>query len=371
MAAERERIERERRELEEQRARLAATTITPSPVDFGQTQPQRQGVTTGPVNSMPGVQSQPNMGYQSQPQFQTSSPGFAEPKKSGVPMALIAAIIGVVVLVGGGGGIYFLTRSKAPDTTKTDGTQTDGTKTDGTKSDGSGTIKPDLVAIPGGTFQMGRSDGLPAEIPPHTVTVNAFYMDRTEVTNEEYAQFVKETGHAAPSHFVNGKPVVGQEKWPVVNVSLKDAQDFADWRSKRDKVTYRLPTEEEWEYAARNGDQNNLYPWGSSWEANRAVTKEAGPASLKPVGSMPDGKNKWGVVDLIGNAWEWTSSKASYYQGSRLQLPAEHKDWNVIRGGSMLSESKGDKPISATYRDWIKPTETNQLLSFRLIRPGS
>lgn len=373
LAQERERVERERREFEEQRARLAATTVSPPP-DLGQTQPQRQGVTTGPVNSMqgaqsmPGAQSQPNMGWQSQPQIHTSMPGYAaEPKKSGAPVAIIAAIIGFIVLVGAGGGIYFMTRPSAP----TDKPPTPGQKP-GTDNPGSpDTPKPpDLVAIPGGTFQMGRSDGPTQESPPHTVTVGAFQMDKTEVTNAEYAQFVKETGHAAPSHFVNGKPTSGQENWPVVNVTLQDAKDFAAWRSKRDGVTYRLPTEEEWEFAARNGDQNSLYPWGSSWEQNRAVTKDAAPESLKPVGSQPDGKNKWGVVDLIGNAWEWTGSRASFYPGGKGQVQPEQKDWYIIRGGSILSDPKGDKPISSTYRDWIKPTTASPYLGFRLVRGG-
>lgn len=374
LAQERERVERERREFEEQRARLAATTVSPPP-DLGQTQPQRQGVTTGPVNSvpgaqsMPGAQSQPNMGWQSQPQIHTSMPGYAaaEPKKSGAPVALIAAIIVVVVLVGAGGGIYFMTRSSAP----TDTPSTPGQKpSNPNKPESNDTIKPDLVAIPGGTFQMGRSDGPPQESPPHTVTVGAFQMDKTEVTNAEYAQFVKDTGHAAPSHFVNGKPTSGQENLPVVNVSLEDAKAFAAWRSKRDGVTYRLPTEQEWEFAARNGDQNSLYPWGSSWEQNRAVTKDAAPEALKPVGSVPDGKDKWGAVDLIGNVWEWTDSKASIYPGGKMQLQPEHKDWYIIRGGSIASEPKGDKPISSTYRDWVKPTTVNPFLGFRLVRGG-
>jgi len=89
---------------------------------------------------------------------------------------------------------------------------------------------------------------------------------------------------------------------------VKDAEAFAAWRSKRDGVTYRLPTEEEWEFAARSGGEYKSFPWGNSWAANHAVVKEAAP---QPVGSYPDGKNRWGVVDLIGNVWEWTSSKAS------------------------------------------------------------
>jgi serine/threonine protein kinase/formylglycine-generating enzyme required for sulfatase activity len=365
LQAERERIERERRELEEQRARLAATAVSP-PVDFSQTQPQRQGITTGPVDSMSGAQSHPNMGYQSQPQFQASSPGFAaaEPKKSGLPIGLIAVVLGVVLLFGGAGGLYLMMRPKpAPETPQTPvPNQKPG---DNNKPpDANAPIKPDLVSLPGGTFQMGRSDGADQEGPVHSVTVGAFSIDRTEVTNAEYAQFVQETGHAAPSHFKNGKPASGQEQWPVTNVSLDDAKAFAAWRSKRDNVTYRLPTEEEWEYAARDGAQGTIFPWGNAWADAKA---NVNTASLKPAGSSSDDKTRGGVVDMIGNAYEWTSSKASYYPGSKGQVRGDNRDWIIVRGGAYITDMS-KKQISATYRDWIPMTTQNSGLGFRLVR---
>jgi formylglycine-generating enzyme required for sulfatase activity len=228
-------------------------------------------------------------------------------------------------------------------------------------------VKPDLVEITGGTFQMGRNDGPPQERPQHTVNVSTFFMDRTEVTNEEYAEFVRDMHVAPPSHWLKGKPLPLQEKWPVVNVSPRDAEAFAAWRSKRDHVTYRLPTEEEWEYAARSGGSYKLYPWGDKWEDGKAVVKEA---DAKPVGSLPAGANQWGVVDLIGNVWEWTSSKASLYPGSGLGgIPAATKDWVVIRGGSYSSDPKDRQiPISATYRDWFDPDLKQPNYGFRLVR---
>ena len=106
----------------------------------------------------------------------------------------------------------------------------------------------------------------------------------------------------------NGKPASGDERLPVTNVSLDDAQKFAEWRSRRDGVTYRLPTEEEWEFAARGIDPARRYPWGADWSDGRAnVDSQA----LKPVGSFPQGASPQGALDLIGNAWEWTSSPAS------------------------------------------------------------
>jgi serine/threonine protein kinase/formylglycine-generating enzyme required for sulfatase activity len=370
-AAERERVAREQKEREEQMARMAATSYSPMPpaVDLEATQSQRRGVVTQPMgqDSLPGVEQQ-TAWQQSQPSFQTSSPGFtADEKKSSMPMMLIAAVI-AVVLIGGGIGAFLMMRGGG--TTTPGGTQVSGQgQTENNTPPAA--IKPDLVAIPGGTFQIGRAGGLQQEAPPHSVTVASFLMDKTEVTNAEYALFVNEAKYPAPSHWSGGKPIGGQEQWPVTNVSVEDAKAFAAWRSKRDGVTYRLPTEEEWEYAARNGDQGNLYPWGNAWAQKRAAMKDSGDVTLRPVGSYPDGKNRWGVVDLIGNVWEWTSSKASYYPGGALQILPDHKDWMVIRGGSLVSEPRGEKAVTGAYRDWIAPTTKNEYLGFRLVRGGS
>lgn len=229
--------------------------------------------------------------------------------------------------------------------------------------------KADMVAIEGGSFLMGWEKGPPLETPSHRVSVQSFQMDRTEVTNTEYASFVRETNHAPPSHWPGTTPPFGQELWPVVNVSFDDANAFAAWRSKRDQVIYRLPTEEEWEYAARNGAQSDLYPWGSEWKKNAAVLKEATPA---PVGSRPEGKNKWGVADLIGNAWEWTSSKPSAYPGNPAELIKEGQNWITIRGGGFLSDpEKSDAPVTACMRSFIAPSTKATLLGFRLVRSGS
>jgi formylglycine-generating enzyme required for sulfatase activity len=226
--------------------------------------------------------------------------------------------------------------------------------------------KPELVLLGGGSFMMGRADGPVIEMPVHAVTVQPFMMDRTEVSNTEYAEFINETNHAAPTHWAEKKPPFGQELWPVVNVSFTDANAFAAWRSKRDGISYRLPTEEEWEYAARNGEQNDLYPWGREWRDNVAVLKETTPA---PVGSRPGGKNQWGVVDLIGNVWEWTSSKASVYPGNTGTIAPEGRDWIVIRGGGYVSDpAKPDAPVSSCMRSFIHPETKTTLLGFRLVR---
>jgi formylglycine-generating enzyme required for sulfatase activity/serine/threonine protein kinase len=327
--------------LEEKLTQLAATMTprTTGMVDPEATHVQQPGMATGD-NILPGT-SQMNL-------------SVVPPRKSSMP--LIIGIL-VVVLIGGGIGGWLLLRSK---------TSTGPGKTpppDGPEV----TVKPDLVAISGGTFQMGRNDSLPTEGPAHQVKINDFSMDKNEVTNAEYARFVTEANHPPPEQWGSIKPPAGQELLPVSNVSYEDALAFAEWRSKRDKTTYRLPTEEEWEYAARNGDKDNLYPWGNTWMPGRAATQEAGVGKEQAVGTYPQGGNRWGVQDLIGNVWEWTSTRASLYPGSQLKLPPQNTDWIVVRGGAYGSQAN---KVSATMRDWFAPNYKNPVLGFRLVKSG-
>jgi serine/threonine-protein kinase len=279
------------------------------------------------------------------------------PKRKGPPtLLLISAAVLVMILGGVGIGAYLMLRSNgvAPTPTPTP------TPVPTQKA------KADLIPIDGGTFLMGRNNGPPQETPAHAVTVQQFLMDRTEVSNTEYADFVRETNHAAPSHWIGNKPPFGQELWPVVNVSYDDAVAFAAWRSKRDAVSYRLPNENEWEYAARNGERSDLYPWGADWQDKAAVLKDATPSA---VGSRPAGKNRWGVFDLIGNVWEWTASKASVYPGNRAQVPHSMEDWVTIRGGCYVSDpAKADAPVSACLREFVPASTKTTLLGFRLVR---
>ena len=336
--------------LEDKLTQLAAT-MSPKGGDPDATQVQRAGVATVGDVSYPNAQSFPRADI--------SLTGA--PKKSSLP--IILAVVLVLVLGGAGGG-YMLLRSRATTTTP----PTDPGRTNPPTGP---PAKAVLVDIPGGTFQMGRNDSLPTEGPAHAVTINAFSMDKTEVTNAEYAQFVSDKNHTPPEQWGSVKPPVGQDLLPVSNVSYEDAVAFAQWRSERDGVTYRLPTEEEWEYAARNGDKDNLYPWGNTWMPGRAATQEAGVGKAQSVGTYPQGDNRWGIEDLIGNVWEWTSSKASVYPGMALKLPDVQKEWVVARGGSYSSQVKGERPLSGTMRDWFAPNYKNPVLGFRLVKAGS
>lgn len=227
-------------------------------------------------------------------------------------------------------------------------------------------FKPDLVEMPGGTYKMGNNNGRENEKPEHIVTVKTFLMDKTEVTNAEYHKFTTETGYTAPAHFVNGKPLPGKEMYPVNFISFKDAEAFAQWRSKRDGVEYRLPTEEEWEYAARNGDKNNLYPWGDKFEDGMAVIGRSSGNQLA-VGSQK-GANVWGVQDLIGNVYEWTGSQAWVYPGSELIIKETKEKRYMVRGGDASSAIEGELAISSTFRADVPESEANKGIGFRLVR---
>jgi serine/threonine protein kinase/formylglycine-generating enzyme required for sulfatase activity len=277
------------------------------------------------------------------------------PARKGPPLLLIGAAVLILVVAGAGIGAYLMFR---PGSLTTNPQPAPAPVASNTKAE--------LLAIDGGSFLMGRRNGPPWETPAHAVTVQQFLMDRTEVNNTEYADFVEETKHVAPGHWAGTRPPFGQELWPVVNVSFDDATAFAAWRSKRHGVSYRLPTEQEWEYAARNGEKSDLYPWGSDWQDKVAVLKETTPA---PVGSRPGGKNKWGVLDLIGNVWEWTSSRVSAYPGNSVVVDSSAQDWIAIRGGCYVSNpAKSDAPVTSCMREFVPPSTKTTLLGFRLVR---
>ncbi|MBC7797366.1 MAG: SUMF1/EgtB/PvdO family nonheme iron enzyme [Pyrinomonadaceae bacterium] len=286
-------------------------------------------------------------------------------KKSLVP--IIAAVVGFFLIVSVGG--FFIYRMMFPPVTtivdKPAAVTESGKKPQPTNTPPVTSQPPSMVKIEGGTFLMGRNDGQMESRPAHSVPVKSFFIDKTEVTNIEYADFVAATNHRVPENWVNGKPISDEVQMPVVLVSLDDARDFAKWRSERDKTNYRLPTEAEWEYAARNGSSGNNYPWGNDFSDDKVVTKQT---TAQPVGSIKDGANKAGVLDLIGNVWEWTDTQLEWYPNSNGDPGKIRKGDFIIRGGSIKSETKGEKAIDATSRQWVDKNKRDALLGFRLVK---
>jgi serine/threonine-protein kinase len=194
-----------------------------------------------------------------------------------------------------------------------------------------------MVYVPGGDFTMGRDDGDEYERPAHKVTVKPFFIDINEVTRQQYQDFVSKTGHAAPANWTNKHFPAGTGQQPVTDVTWDDVNAYAKWAGKR------LPTEEEWEFAAR-GTDGRRYPWGNDWQPGNANADNASK-SLADVGSYK-GASPFGVTDMVGNAWEWTDSKLAAYPRGQLSKQVAG-DLRVIRGGS-YTESKSE--ATTTYR---------------------
>jgi formylglycine-generating enzyme required for sulfatase activity len=201
-----------------------------------------------------------------------------------------------------------------------------------------------MVYIPGGTFLMGDKDGDEYESPSHIVSVAPFFIDKYEVTCEQYQKFINETGHKTPKGWTDGKFPEGAAKLPVTGVNWNDATAYALWAGKR------LPTEQEWEFAAR-GTDGRIYPWGHSWEPNISNIAESGMDGVTEVGSFAKGVSPFGLFDTVGNAWEWTSTEIHSYPNGKIpedDLPeAERKKLKVIRGGCYLSNKH---QATAIYR---------------------
>ena len=242
----------------------------------------------------------------------------------------------------------------------------------------------EMVYVPGGEFQMGstaeeveqafqickkyepdcKREGFEREKPLHSVTVSDFWLDRTEVTNAQFARFVEDTGHQtdaekAPegdSEFIDpywaysrdatwqnpraapggDDKIVGLENHPVVQVSWNDAQAYCKWGGAR------LPTEAEWEYAAR-GPESRTYPWGNTFDASRGNFGGTGDGYeyTAPVGGFPEGASWVGALDQAGNAWEWVADWYGDYPAGRQVNPTgpTSGDDRVLRGGSWYQSS--------------------------------
>jgi formylglycine-generating enzyme len=226
-----------------------------------------------------------------------------------------------------------------------------------------------MVLIHGGAFMMGTGEGFAYEGPPHKVGVHSFYMDKTPVTVGEFARFVAAThyqtdaerlgwsgvfdikksswtkGDKADWRHPEGAGKTAPENEPVTQVSFADAQAYAKWQGKR------LPSEAEFEYAARGGLEGKTYAWGDElhpggkylanfWQGSfpEKNTSADGFTSRSPVGSFPP--NGYGLYDITGNVWEWTSDwfSAEYYSRSPIDNPKgpDNGEEKVIRGGSWM-----------------------------------
>lgn len=235
-----------------------------------------------------------------------------------------------------------------------------------------------MVLIPAGEFIMGSdrvdTEGKGAEFgtvkpwymdehPQHKVYLTAYYIDQHEVTNAQYKDFVEATGAAPPQGWREGRIPNGREDLPVTYVNWYEADRFCRWRGKR------LPTEAEWEKAAR-GTDGREYPWGNEFDPTKANTGDTGIGDLSPVGRFEAGKSPYGVYDMAGNAWEWTADWYKPYPGSDYKNEAFGEKNKVLRGSSWGGTGHYAIPYfyRASYRLYTTPEERFHDAGFRCAR---
>ena len=227
----------------------------------------------------------------------------------------------------------------------------------------------DLVSIPAGTFMMGSSQGDGDAKPEHRVEVDAFRMGRGEVTNRLLLKFLDETKRPRPAepnfakNYMSSNPDL-----PAVNVKYTDAIAFCEWLSQKTGAKVRLPTEAEWEYAARGGRDGNPYPWGTGDPKVRARFKDNANSGMKVVAIDAFPANDFGLRNIVGNVAEWVADyyDENVYRGGNQRNPAGPSTGKerVIRGGSF---DGGDDMLRVFVRDKAEPIHAESWLGFRIV----
>lgn len=212
----------------------------------------------------------------------------------------------------------------------------------------SSTDPGEMILIPAGEFILGLGKDA-VWSPEQKMYLPAFYIDKYEVTMAQYMKFSVESGYVSQG---NWRTLFSPEKanFPVTNISWKDATEYAKWAGKR------LPTEFEWEKAAR-GDKGFRYPWGNEWEGSRANTFESGVKDLVAVGTYQGDVSPYGVVDMLGNALEWTGSNYEAYKGSTKKDKDFGNVFRVVRGCDYVHYGgpKQGQQFHLAYRGYYLP----------------
>ncbi len=203
-----------------------------------------------------------------------------------------------------------------------------------------------MVLIPAGWFILGNDSGDIDEAPAQRVYLPAYFIGRTEVTNREYREY--DPSHSFPE---------GEEEHPVTNLSWNEAQGYAHWAGKR------LPTEWEWEKAAR-GRNGRRYPWGKEYQPKWANTHATGLGRKTQVGTFPLDISPFGVMDTVGNAAEWTASWYTPYLKGDVNNPDYGKFFKVVRGTSWDGDFDCDGRTA--FRNFARPGFRHRTIGFRV-----
>jgi formylglycine-generating enzyme required for sulfatase activity len=247
---------------------------------------------------------------------------------------------------------------------------------------------PMMVEIPAGEFLMGTSDEnikllqlkesdwayewsdnelFAAEQPQHRVSLPGFEIAKYPVTNAEYQIFIWDVGYRLPRSWISFRFRDDTENHPVVGVSKVDAEAYIEWLNRKTELTYRLPTEAEWERAAR-GEDGRLFPWGNTfdpWRCNTAESVKNGTTSVDFY--SPGGDSPCGVADMVGNVWEWTQSPFMPYPYDPTATAdnVKAKGRFVVRGGAWYYTRKLAR---CAAREGIVANHLSPSIGFRLAR---
>jgi formylglycine-generating enzyme len=255
-------------------------------------------------------------------------------------------------------------------------------------------VFPTMALIPAGEFRMGREDAEEDERPVHTVHVDDFLIGVQPVTNADYAEFVRDTGHRAPSiyeipvvaggterqrvfrqtaapyQWVAAEPPPDRLAHPVTLVRYDDAAAYCSWLAAVTGRAFRLPTEAEWEKAARGGAESKRYPWGDELDPHQAnFLKDADArATSGTTACQTYPPNDFGLFDMIGNVWEWVQDwySAGYYSASIARNPSgpPRAQLRVLRGGGWLAADA--RMLTCSYRHKVPPDTYSYAIGFRI-----
>ena len=232
-------------------------------------------------------------------------------------------------------------------------------------------VEMELVNVPAGEFLMGSTEGEDMtranESPQHTIDLAEFYIGKHEVTNAQYRAFVQATGHKGEDN-----ALVGQDGHPVLGVSWDDSVAFCAWASERTGRKIRLPTEAEWEKAAR-GTDGQRYPWGDpepdETRCNYGKSRAAG-GQMEVGRYSPEGDSPYGCVDMAGNVLEWTSSLLfDYpYDAEDGREDPNSRDARVVRGGGFFDNARD---VRSANRNYGNPETRLSYIGFRVVASPS
>lgn len=213
--------------------------------------------------------------------------------------------------------------------------------------------EPEWITIPAGEFWMGESSSA------HKLYLPEYHIARVPITNAQYSLFVKAENHKMPEHWQDGRVPKGLESHPVVNVTWYDAIAYCEWLSKMTGKKITLPSEAEWEKAARGDKDKRNYPWGDEFDSSKCNSYELGLSATTPVGIFLEGSSLYEVLDMSGNVWEWTRS--NYNDGKD---DFKSTDSRVLRGGSFLDVSVS---VRCAFRNGSYPDYLFRYFGFRVV----